>query len=104
MALLKTIILANGIPVTYHRIESVENVVNDRTYIRILSYLNREERMKEKLYSQTDQMRNEGHVYRMESVERLPYNDTLDIVSAYEYLKTTEKYKDAEDIFEEGDE
>ena len=109
MALKKTVILENGIPMSYHRIAEIQNVVNEGTKIKILSYVNQEQRLKEKELKDRDRIRRMpmpkyGDLYIVSDTVQLPYNDTLDIVSAYEYLKTTEKYKDAEDIFEEGDE
>ena len=103
MALKKVVKTNNGIPLEYHRISRIDNIVNDKTMIIVKSYVNQEEREKEK-QEQRARYFIGSSVFTYDDIIKIPYNDTLDIVSAYEYLKTTEKYKDAEDIFEEGDE
>ena len=96
MALKKKIILENGIPMEYHRIAQINNVVNESTAIVINSYVNQEQRNREKNH----EIRYSNDIYKIIDKVEIPYNDTLDIVSAYEYLKTTPKYEGAEDIFE----
>ncbi len=97
MALKKTIILENGIPMSYHRIAEIKNIVNNSTMLIIHSYINQEQRNREKNH----EIRFSDDIYKIIEQVKIAYNDKLDIVSAYEYLKTTEKYLDAEDIFEE---
>ena len=96
MALQKRIVQWNGVPTEYHRIFNIEHVVNQGTTIKVYSYINEDEREREKakpVYSiQTDD------IYRVVSEEELPYNDTLTVDNAYEYLKTLDKYSDAEDV------
>lgn len=98
MGLKKTIIQSNGIPLNYHRIGNITNVVNDKTYINVISYVNNQEREKEKTIFKNHPFRHE--IYRVYSSEVIDYNDTLTITSAYEYLKTIEKYTGAEDVYE----
>ena len=99
MALKKEIILQNGVTMNYHRISEIQNVVNGKTTLVIYSYINEEQREREKnhkiMYS--------DDIYKIADYMYLDYNDTLTIKEAYEYLKTTDKYKDSEDIFEESD-
>lgn len=99
MALKKTIILENGIPMEYHRIGAIENVVNGNTNLKIFSYVNQQQRNREKNH----EIRYSDDIYKITTYETIPYNDTLTIKNAYEYLKTTEKYQGAEDVFEEED-
>ena len=99
MALKKTIILENGIPMQYHRISEINNVVNSGTSIVIKSYVNQEQRNREK----NNEIRYSDDIYVVLDNVNIPYNDQLDIVSAYKYLKTTDKYYGAEDVFEDNE-
>ena len=99
MALKKIITLENGIPMSYHRIAEIKNIVNYGTVLIINSYVNQEQRNREKNY----EIRYADDIYKVVSQMKIEYNDKLDIKSAYEYLKTTEKYQNAEDIFEENE-
>lgn len=96
MALKKKIILENGISMEYHRIAEIQNIVNYNTILIINSYVNQEQRNREKNH----EIMYSDDIYKIIDKVEIPYNDTLDIVSAYEYLKTTPKYEGAEDIFE----
>ena len=96
MALKKRIIQWNGVPTEYHRIYNIENIVNQKTVIKLYSYINKDEREREKnkpIYI----IRTEDIYLAVDEIE-LHYNDTLTVDDAYEYLKTLEKYSDAEDI------
>lgn len=97
MALKKTIILENGIPMNYHRIVEINNIVNRGTFLKIRSYVNEEQRLKEK----NKEIRYSDDIYIIDDYTVLEYNDKLSIKEAYEFLKTTEKYQGAEDVFEE---
>ena len=81
---------------SYHRIAEIQNRVNYGTILIINSYINQEQRNREKNY----EIKYSDDIYKVTDKVGIEYNDTLDIVSAYNYLKTTEKYKDAEDVFE----
>lgn len=98
MALKKEIVLDNGIMLNYHRIGEIQNIVNGKTKLVIYSYINQEQRNREK----NREAMYYDDIYRITNLETLDYNDKLTIREAYEYLKTTEKYKDAEDVFEEN--
>lgn len=96
MALKKMIIQDNGVPTDYHRIYDIENIVNDCTILKIYSYINEDERTRDK--NKPKYSIQEGDIYIVPSEEKIEYNDTLTAEEAYEYLKTTEKYNGAEDI------
>lgn len=96
MALSKIIIQNNGIPLSYHRISDIKNVINDKTYINVISYVNKDQREKEQ--NQPKYSPNKEEIYKVFSNEQVEYNDTLTIQEAYEYLKTLPKYENAEDI------
>lgn len=100
MALQKNITLENGITLTYHRISEIGNIINSNTRLTIISYLNKEQRDKDR--PDVDYIIRDT-VYKTTYYEHLPYNDTLTITQAYEYLKTTDKFKDAADVFEDDD-
>ena len=98
MALKKVIIQENGIPLEYHRIYSIENILNKNTKIIIYSYLNESEREKELELEEEGSLVQSLIIYKVASTENLKYDDELTAKNAYNYLKLTEKYKDAEDI------
>ena len=87
MALIKPIKQSNGIILSYHRISDIRNVVNNKTYLDVISYVDNEEREQPK-YSQR-----KYDIYTVQSQEMIDYNDTLTIEQAYEYLKTLSKYE-----------
>lgn len=94
MALLKAIELQNGVVVNYHRIVSIDKITNHSTRLEIASYINKNKREQE-----IEQMANHEDitVYIDTEYISLDYDETSTIKDWYEYLKTTERYKDAED-------
>ena len=96
MALLKMIIQPNGIPTEYHRIYNIENIINEKTVIKVYSYVNEEQRERDK--NKPKYSIRTGDVYIAVSEEEIDYNDTLTVDDAYEYLKTLDKYSGAKDI------
>lgn len=96
MALQKAIKQDNGIILNYHRIPDIKNVVNDKTYINVLSYINNEERRKEQNLPKYSP--NKPNIYKVNNIYSLPYNDTLTINEAYKYLKTLEYFEGSEDV------
>ena len=95
MALLKAIELQNGVVVNYHRIVSIDKITNHSTRLEIASYINKDKREQE-----LEQMANHEDitVYIDTEYISLDYNETSTIKDWYEYLKTTEKYRGAEDV------
>ena len=96
MALLKPIKQSNGIVLNYHRIANIRNVVNDKTYLDVVSYVDNEERIKEQ--NQPKYSPNRAEIYKVSAIYDLPYNDTLTIEDAYEHLKTLEVFEGSEDV------
>ena len=96
MALSKPIKQSNGIILNYHRIADIRNVVNDKTYLDVISYVDREEREKEQ--KQPKYSPNKAEIYKISKIYNMDYNDTLTIEEAYEYLKTLEDFEGSEDI------
>ena len=94
MALLKEIILENGVPVNYHRVVSVNNITNHASIIEVASYTNSGKREEEK-----EKLANNEPMNIFISTEYLDkeYTQKLDVDAAYEYLKTLDKFVGAED-------
>lgn len=93
MALLKKIELNNGIIVNYHRIVSVNKITNNSTIIEIASYINEVKRQEEiEKKANKEQM----DIFIETTFLNKEYNEQENIQDLYEYLKTTEKFKDAE--------
>lgn len=100
MALKKDKVLNNGIVLTYHRVVSVNSIINQQSLIEVGSYLNKEQRDKEKEWYASGGM-NDLNVYISTTYYYKDYDKELNVDNAYEYLKTLDEFKDAEDIFEE---
>ena len=95
MALHKEIELDNGVIVNYHRIVAITKITNRRIILEMAGYINKEKRQQE-----IDQLNNhqEVTVYIDTSLVGVDYDEQLTIKDLYDYLKTTEKYLDAEDV------
>lgn len=97
MALKKDITLDNSIVVNYHRIVSVNNIVNERSVIEVASYLNEEQRNREKEWYETNSQ-TDINIFIQTMFYQKEYDENLNVVNAYEYLKTLEEFTDAENI------
>lgn len=95
MALYKEIKLDNGIIVSYHRIVTINKITNQNNIIEIASYINEEEREKEKQAIKKNEKMN---IFINTEYIAKEYNENENIEEIYEYLKTTEKYENAENI------
>ena len=95
MALKKPIKNDVNIPLEYHRIQSIKHIINGNTEIIVYSYVDNEEREREK-----DREQNIYHddIYKSTKTYSLDYNDQLSIETAYNYLKSLNEFKDAIDI------
>lgn len=89
MALNKTILLNNGITVSYHRVVSVTNVTNKISIIEVASYTSSEKRQDEKEALKNNKSMN---VFIDTTYINKEYTPDLDVVSAYTYLKTLDKF------------
>lgn len=92
----------NGIVTEYHRIAMVSIDVNSQNTILVYSYLNESGRQIEKDYAAGMYDHLEAGEMRFPYVQsryiNTPYDGTMSIVSAYEYIKTLPEYANAEDI------
>ncbi len=98
MALKKEIVLKNGVTVSYHRIAEIQNIVNGKTRLVIYSYINQEQRNREKNH----EIKYSDDIYKITDYVLIDYNDKFTIKDSYEYLKTVEKYQGSKDILEES--
>jgi len=113
MALQKEIELDNGVILNYHRITSLNKITNVLNNIEVNSYINESQRQKEKQYQEVqiknaneeeltteeqELLENGINVLVQADFINIPYDANMTIEDAYEYLKTTEKYKDAIDV------
>ena len=97
MALKKKIILDNGIIVNYHRIVSINEMINNSIIIQIASYINENERKKEIDYYNSLDEDKRINVFIESTIINKEYSENENIKDIYNYLKTIEKFKDAED-------
>lgn len=93
MALNKKIELDNGVIVNYHRIVSINKITNIENIIEVASYTNEEKREEEKEALKNKESMN---IYIYTRFINLQYNENSTIEDNYEYLKTTDEFKDAE--------
>ena len=107
MGLYKSVELPNGITVSYHRIAGVHIITNNTNNIDVLSYITKAKR-DEEIAALEEARNSENHnyphtdIFIHSSTIDTPYDQTMTIASAYEYLKEHEGYEDADDVFEEG--
>ena len=113
MALKKEIELDNGVIVNYHRIVSLNKITNIANLIEIASYVSQNKREEETEYQNVQKKNIKQEELTDEEKELLDkginvfiqteyiskdYSEDETIKDAYEYLKTLDKYKKAEDI------
>lgn len=94
MGLKKEIVLENGVTVSYHRIVSINKITNNSNIIEVASYTSKEKRAEE-----IEKLRNseEMNIFINTTYLNVDYEENTDIKNYYEYLKTTEMFKDAKD-------
>lgn len=98
MALQKEVELDNGVILNYHRIVSLNKITNQANIIEIASYANNRKREEEKAYYESNNNNASMNVYIETTYINKPYDEDETIEDAYSYLKTLEKYKNAENI------
>lgn len=101
MALKKQIELENGIILNYHRIVSISKITNNMTTIEVASYISETKRQGE--IQALEQSKEKGEAFNLNVFINTIYvnkdyveNET--IKDLYEFLKTTDIFKDAEDV------
>lgn len=100
MALSKKIELENGVTVNYHRIVTINKVTNSSTIIEVASYTSEEKRQEEIEALAKGQETGAAvpmNIFIDTTYLNKEYSEEETIKDLYDYLKTTEKFKDAED-------
>lgn len=90
MALIKEILLKNGVKVSYHRIVGINNITNNTSIINVYSYINKNKREEEK-------QKGSLNVFIAQRNFEKEYDKNLNVVSAYSYLKTLPEFENALD-------
>ncbi len=94
MALVKSVELDNGVVVTYHRIVSINKITNKSIIIEVASYINESKRQEEIEKQESGEPMN---IYIDTTYLNKDYDETETIEDLYDYLKTTDKFKNAQD-------
>ena len=94
MALIKEIELNNGVKVNYHRVVSVNNITNHASIIEIASYTSKEKREQEKEAFEKGKFID---AFKETKFIEKEYEEDLNVVSAYEYLKTLPEFSGCTD-------
>lgn len=94
MALIKEIELENGVKVNYHRIVSVNNITNHVSIIEVASYTSKEKREQEKEAFEKGKFID---AFKETKFIEKEYEEDLNVVSAYEYLKTLPEFSGCTD-------
>ena len=101
MALLKKVIMANGLPLEYHRIAMIKNEINQQTTILIHSYLNESARQYEKDYANGLIEGEPTFPYVDAQYYSLDYDSEMTIIRAYNWIKNNlPQFEGAEDLLE----
>ena len=94
MALVKSVELDNGVVVTYHRIVSINKVTNKSIIIEVASYINESKRQEEIEKQESGEPMS---IYIDTTYLNKDYDENETIEDLYDYLKTTDKFKNAQD-------
>lgn len=100
MALNKKIELDSGVVVNYHRVVSVNKITNIQNIIEVASYTSEAKRDEEREAVATG---NTFNVFIETTYLNAPYNQSMNIRNAYDYLKTLPEFEGAEDVVEAGE-
>lgn len=120
MALVREMEQDNGVVLSYHRVCNLHILTNDKNIIEVASYIDRAQRERERAWREDDAARiaagEKDPADRTEEEEALlataqgplnvlieypwfivPYDQSMTVDSAYEYLKTLPEFEGAED-------
>lgn len=91
MALYKEIRQDDGVVTKYHRILFLQTTVNRQNSIAVISYVDG--------IARSDEQNNViAQPYKQSITYETDYDETMNIVKAYEYLKTLPQFEGAEDV------
>ena len=98
MALLKKVIMDNGLPLEYHRIAMIKNEINQQTTILVHSYLNAEARQYEQDYANGLIEGEPTFPYVDARYYNIEYDPEMTVVLAYKWIKDNiPEFNNAED-------
>lgn len=101
MALNKKIEQENGVTTNYHRIVSINQIVNEQTLIEVASYTSKEKRQEEienLAKARNNEPYPETNIYIDTEYIGKEYDEKDgDIEDMYNYIKTLDKFKGAKD-------
>ena len=101
MALSKEIENDNGVVTSYHRIVSINSIVNQQTTIEVASYINASKREDEsnalKVARETGEYPETNVFINTEYITK-DYDENDNIENCYDYLKTLDKFKNAKNV------
>ena len=100
MALSKKIELDSGVEVNYHRIVSINNIINEQTIIEVASYTSEEKRNEEKMALESGKKSGEAipmDIFINTQYINKEYSEKDTPEDCYKYLKTLDEFKDAKD-------
>lgn len=86
-----------GIPLNYHRVASVNIITNQVNLIEVQSYVSKAKRDEEK---QALENRRGMDVFIHANTYSAPYDQTMTVDSAYEYIKALDDFSGATDVLE----
>ena len=98
MALSKRITLANGVTTNYHRVVSVNAITNVQNIIEVASYTSKAKRVEEQEALVAGE---KADVFISTSILSAPYDQSMTVVLAYEWIKTLPEYEGATDVLED---
>lgn len=105
MALIKKIVMTNGLPLEYHRIALVSLDINNQNTVLVYSYLNEEARQYEKDYAAGLIEGEPVFPYVHSEYYNPEYSGVMSISRAYDWLKSSvPAFEGAEDDGEQVDE
>ena len=90
MALYKEIEQDDGVMTTYHRIARITITTNRQNSIIVFSYVSNRSRVNVSV--------DDFATYQRAVTYEVPYDESMTITKAYEYLKTLPEFEGAEDI------
>lgn len=105
MALSKTVVGTDGIPMSYHRVVRIDSTVNGIVLVEVASYLDESARETQKsdIAAQSAGERMTRQLYIRTTFYQLPTSDGMTASDVYTWIKANvPEFEGAEDVWEEG--
>ena len=87
-----------GVPLSYHRVASVNIITNQCNFIEVQSYVSKAKRDEEK---EAIENREAMDVFIHATTYQAPYDQTMTVDSAYAHIKALEDFAGATDVLED---